>query len=161
MEIRSTAGEMGPRYQPDFVRTTEEWDAVFNIRIGVFVEEQAVPREEELDAYDRIALHFLVRNLMLSSDDRRGIVATARLVDKGNGVGKVGRVAVLRDHRGRGVGALLMRFVEETARCRGFTRLDLDAQCSAIPFYEKLGYKAHGDLFLDANIEHRQMHKAI
>ncbi|HZP83670.1 MAG TPA: GNAT family N-acetyltransferase [Chthonomonadaceae bacterium] len=150
-----------PIYQAALVTTPEEREAVFALRRVVFVEEQAVPAEEELDVFDLTATHFLVRDTRLPPGDPSGIVATARLVDKGEGVGKVGRVAVLREHRGRGVGLLLMRLVEETARARGFTRLVLDAQLYAIPFYERLGYTAEGSIFLDANIEHRFMYKSL
>jgi predicted GNAT family N-acyltransferase len=144
-------------YQAALVATAEERAAVFAIRMIVFVEEQAVPPEEELDALDLTALHFLVRTTAAPSE----IVATARLIAKGADVGKVGRVAVLREHRGRGVGLLLMRFIEATARARSLHRLVLDAQCQVIPFYERLGYVAEGEVFLDANIEHRFMQKAI
>ncbi len=148
-------------YRAALVATPEERAAVFAIRMVVFVEEQGVPPEEELDALDVVATHFLVRHMALPVGDPTDIVATARLVDKGGGVGKVGRVAVLRAHRGKGVGALLMRFIEETARAQGFHRLVLDAQLQAIPFYEQLGYVAEGEIFLDANIEHRFMQKTI
>ena len=176
-------------FEAAFVTTPEEQETVFAIRGVVFVEEQAVPPEEEWDSYDLTATHFLVRYLPtqvsplptgslydspiekeelavspLLVGERSGvrfIVATARLVDKGGEVGKVGRVAVLRDYRGKGVGALLMHFIEETARTQGFAQLILEAQCHAIPFYEKLGYVAEGDIFLDCNIEHRFMSKAL
>ena len=142
------------------MQSNEEREAVFAVRMIVFVEEQAVPPEEELDALDLVATHFLARRTDVSPGDAAGIVGTARLVDKGHGKGKIGRVAVLREHRGRGVGALLMQTVEQTARERGFTQLVLDAQCYAIPFYEKLGYVPEGDIFLDCDIEHRFMSKS-
>jgi predicted GNAT family N-acyltransferase len=107
------------------------------------------------------ATHFLVRANPGLFDNPTGIIGTARLVDKDNGVGKVGRVAIAPEQRGKGVGALLMQFVEQTAREQGFSRLVLDAQIDAIPFYEKLGYLAEGDIFLDAGIEHRFMSKSL
>lgn len=136
------------------VTTPEEREAVFALRMIVFVEEQQVPPEEELDAYDVTATHFLARDNAANE-----IIGTARLVDKGNGTAKIGRVAVRQDWRGQGIGAVLMREVERHARTVGFRRLILDAQCYAIPFYEKLGYEAEGEIFLDANIEHRFMSK--
>ena len=139
----------------------EEREAVFALRMAVFVAEQAVPAEEELDTYDLFATHFLARLLNPALRREERIIGTARLVDKGDGVGKVGRVAVRRDHRGKGVGVRLMRFIEETSRAQGFRRLVLDAQLYAIPFYEKLGYTAEGGVFLDANIEHRFMVKDL
>ena len=147
------------RYEAAPVQTSAEREAVFAVRMTVFVEEQAVPPEEELDAYDVAAAHFLAR--LASDPDPSGIVGTARLIDKGHSVGKIGRVAVLRNHRGHGVGALLMRRVEQAARSTGYTELILEAQCHALPFYEKLGYVAEGDIFLDCNIEHRLMRKSL
>lgn len=148
-------------YLATLVTTQEERAAVFAVRMVVFVEEQAVPPEEELDALDVTATHFLARLKKPSPDEPLGIVGAARLVDKGGGTGKIGRVAVLQEHRGRGAGALLMRVAEAAARAQDMTRVVLDAQCQAIPFYERLGYTAEGDIFLDAGIEHRLMWKDL
>ena len=155
----SQLSDTSSRYDAAPVTSSAEREAVFAIRMTVFVEEQAVPPEEELDAYDVTAAHFLAR--LASDPDPSGIVGTARLIDKGHSVGKIGRVAVLRNHRGHGVGALLMRRVEQAARSTGYTELILEAQCHALPFYEKLGYVAEGDIFLDCNIEHRLMRKSL
>jgi len=135
----------------------EALSAVFALRMLVFVEEQLVPAEEELDAYDVTAIHFMVRLRTAPTGEPPHIVATARLVDKGNGVGKVGRVAVMAENRRQGLGAALMRYIADYAGKMGIRRLELEAQCYAIPFYEKLGYVAEGEVFLDANIEHRRM----
>lgn len=143
------------------VVNAQEREAIFAVRMLVFVEEQGVPPEEELDAYDLTAAQFLIRRTDLPADDPDAIVGTARLIDKGAGVGKVGRVAILKEFRGKGVGAQLMRSVESYAREQGFARLILDAQCSAISFYERLGYVGEGDIFLDCDIEHIFMAKAL
>jgi predicted GNAT family N-acyltransferase len=145
-------------YEAAPVLTTAEREAVFAIRMTVFVEEQAVPAEEELDAYDVTAAHFLARRVDPTVSE---IVGTARLLDKGHGVGKIGRVAVLREYRGQGIGGLIMRRIEHEARSAGYTELILEAQVHALPFYEKLGYIAEGDIFLDCNIEHRLMRKSL
>ncbi|HLK58532.1 MAG TPA: GNAT family N-acetyltransferase [Chthonomonadaceae bacterium] len=160
MPIEKRVSIPSAEYEVAPVTTTEEREAVFAIRMLVFVEEQAVPPEEELDIYDLTAAHFLVREATHTKDTGE-IIATARLVDKGAGLGKIGRVAVLREHRGEGLGALLMRYVEEAARTQGFLQLILEAQLHAIPFYAKLGYVAEGDVYLDAGIEHRLMRKWI
>ncbi|HZT43723.1 MAG TPA: GNAT family N-acetyltransferase [Chthonomonadaceae bacterium] len=161
MEIPFSPAAENADYLAATVTTPEERAAVFAVRMVVFVEEQAVPPEEELDALDVTATHFLARLKLPQAGDPLGIVGAARLVDKGGSVGKIGRVAVLREHRGRGVGVLLMRVAEEAARAQGMTRVVLDAQCQAIPFYERLGYTAEGDVFLDAGIEHRLMWKDL
>ncbi len=130
----------------------------YDIRTRVFVDEQKVPVEEELDAYDEDAAHFLIES---PGPNAPHAIATARLIDKGHGVAKIGRVAVLADYRGRGLGAMLMRYVEDYACERGFIRLVLDAQIKALAFYARLGYVAEGEVFLDAGIEHRFMSKTL
>jgi predicted GNAT family N-acyltransferase len=128
-----------------------ERDACYQLRMAVFVEEQDVPPWEEMDAYDETAHHFA------AIDDVTGrVVGTARLVDKGDGIGKIGRVAVHKDYRGQGIGRDLMWYVMG-AGFRQFPTLALDAQVSVIPFYERLGFTAEGEVFLDAGIEHRLM----
>ena len=143
------------------VEKPEEREAVFALRMRVFVEEQRCPPEEEIDFYDVVATHFLVRVHPRSGASPPTIVATARFVDKGHGTGKIGRVAVDAGFRGRGLGAALMRAIHRHAAGDGFRRLVLEAQCYAIPFYEKLGYTAEGVVFLDANIEHRTMWRLL
>jgi predicted GNAT family N-acyltransferase len=136
------------------IRTIEndvERDACYQLRMVVFVDEQAVPPWEEMDAYDETAQHFA------AIDDTTGaVVGTARLVDKGEGAGKIGRVAVRKDYRGQGIGRDLMWYVMG-AGFRRFATLVLDAQVSVIPFYERLGFTAAGEIFMDAGIEHRLM----
>jgi predicted GNAT family N-acyltransferase len=119
----------------------------------VFVDEQKVPPWEEMDEFDETADHFAV--IVNGS-----IVGTARIVDKGGKVGKIGRVAVLREHRGKGLGRELMESVLTSARGR-FGELTLDAQLGVIPFYESLGFTAEGNTFIDAGIEHRRMRLAL
>ncbi len=148
-------------YTVDTVQTGEERSAVFALRMQVFVEEQKVPVEEELDAYDSTATHFLIRKHPAPENTDSGIVGTARLVDKGEGVGKIGRVALHLEHRGVGAGAKLMRYIEQYARSQGYTELILEAQTYAIGFYEKLGYVAEGDVFMDCDIPHRLMRYQI
>jgi ElaA protein len=129
--------------------TGEERDRCYQVRMAVFVEEQKVPPWEEMDHLDEDADHYLV-------EYEGRVVATARLVDRGDSTGKIGRVAVLREYRGRGIGRDLMRHVIRQAASR-HARLVLDAQLQVIPFYERLGFVAEGDDFLDAGIEHRRM----
>jgi predicted GNAT family N-acyltransferase len=76
-------------------------------------------------------------------------------------VGSLGRLAVTREARGLGVGAALVRGVEEAARARGLTAVDLHAQTHALGFYERLGYVAYGPEFPDAGIPHRAMRRVL
>ena len=146
------------------VRTREQLADALALRQRVFVEEQRVPAEEEIDAYDALpdnwdnadevsrALHVLARCGDLP-------VATGRLLlDYPPGENAhVGRVAVLAEFRRQGAGAAIMRALQQAARELGRPGITLAAQLGAIPFYEELGYTAHGEIFLDANIQHRWM----
>jgi len=135
------------------VQTPGDFEACCDIRKTVFVEEQAVPLELEMDEYDETATHFLLREGNMP-------LATARLLDK-HGRAKIGRVAVLQEARGRGLGLLLMRAVLDEARRQGFTESVLDSQTYAIPFYERLGFVAEGAEFDDAGIPHYLMRRRL
>ena len=143
--------DLGLEVRP--IQSSVEREACYHVRMVVFVEEQAVPPWEELDADDESALH-------VAAIQDGVIVGTARLVDKGDGLGKIGRVAVLKENRGEGIGRLLMEALLRVAADR-FKALTLDAQLQVIPFYEKLGFQAHGDVFLDCEIEHRRMSREL
>lgn len=120
------------------------------LRRAVFIEEQGVPEAEELDDLDDRALH------LLALRDGRP-VGSARLLVLGEVV-KVGRVCVLADQRGQGLGTALMRAAVDLARgVPGVVRVKLGAQTHALGFYERLGFVAFGPGFLDAGIPHRDM----
>lgn len=136
------------------IATTQKhyYDQV-RIRSEVFHLEQNVPIIEEIDELDNEAIQFIVYE--------KGIpigAARFRLVD---GRGKVERVCVIMKYRIKGVGRLIMSKIEDYAQSIQVNKLILNAQLSALPFYEKLGYIAYGDIFLDANIEHKSMCKEI
>jgi len=130
----------------------EEFAKCLALRIRVFVEEQKVPREEEEDGLDPDCIHFL-------ACEEEVPLGTARLRFLPDGSAKAERVAVLADHRRAGVGAALMDALEVHAREKGAATVRLNAQVSAIPFYERIGYEAHGPEFDDAGIPHRAMTK--
>lgn len=129
------------------------------VRLRVFVEEQGVPPEEERDSLDETAVHFGA--YLMARGKAAECVGSARLVALDARTGKVGRVAVLPEHRERGVGSLLMRTVEEVAQEEGLLELLLDSQLHAVGFYQRLGYASEGPVFLDAGIQHRRMRKAL
>lgn len=132
------------------IRTTRDLETCRAIRHRVFVQEQNVPESGEWDDADETAIH------LLASQD--GIpVGTARLLIHGD-TGKIGRVAVLQSARRTGLGAALIRAaLDELRRRPGITRAKLGAQTQAIGFYEKLGFVAHGPVYDDAGIAHRDM----
>ena len=120
------------------------------LRRIVFIEEQGVPEAAEIDDLDEHAIH------LLAYAQGRAI-GTARLLII-ESVGKIGRVCVLRDMRGQGVGAALTRAaVDAFAGMDGVEKVKLSAQISALAFYEKLGFTAHGPVYIDAGIDHRDM----
>lgn len=135
------------------VRMTGDLEPCLWLRKVVFVEEQGVPLEEELDDLDAECTHFLAE----AAGEPVG-TARLRLVD---GKAKAQRVAVLAAWRGAGVGRALMAALEGEARRQGAREVVLAAQTSAIPFYERLGYAAWGDEFMDAGIPHRWMRRAL
>ena len=128
--------------------------AAFALRFVVFVDEQQVPEDEELDEHDATAVH-------AGGFDGNRLVATGRLVVLPDGVGKVGRMAVAADARGRGLGAGVLGRLEQTAREQGIGEVVLGAQLSAVAFYERSGYAAYGDVFDDAGIDHLMMRKRL
>lgn len=124
--------------------------SILHIRELVFIEEQHVPPELEVDKQDPLSQHVLLFE--------RGLpVATGRLTPDGH----IGRIAVLKDFRKRGFGQQVIQGLEKIARLRGISRVALDAQCHAINFYLKLGYQPVGGVFMDAGIEHRMMEKIL
>ncbi|MFE6458561.1 GNAT family N-acetyltransferase [Streptomyces cinereoruber] len=142
----------------------EDREACFAVRREVFVEEQGVPRELEYDTYDATAVHVLaVRADGLPLGTGRLLHGADALGRTGAdaSVGSLGRLAVAKAARGLGVGAALVRGIEDAARERGLTAVDLHAQTHALGFYERLGYEAYGPEFPDAGIPHRAMRKAL
>ncbi|MEE1741079.1 GNAT family N-acetyltransferase [Streptomyces sp. BE147] len=138
--------------------------ACFQVRKDVFVGEQRVPAEIEYDAQDADAVHVLA----LAADG--SALGTGRLVhgpaaaDRTGGdltAGLLGRLAVTREARGLGVGAALVRAIEDEARALGLAAVDLHAQTHALGFYERLGYVAYGPEFPDAGIAHRAMRRPL
>lgn len=125
--------------------------AAMHIRFAVFVDEQKVPADLEPDEYDADAHHLIAQ----TGDGLP--VGTLRVVNKGSGTAKIGRVAVLAPYRGLGVGHFLMQAAENYAQSANVSTLILDAQLPVIGFYEKRGYVASGPVFDDAGIDHRRM----
>lgn len=128
------------------------------VRRAVFIEEQGVAEEEEIDAYDGDPA--VVTSAVHVVAYRNGRpVATARLLLDAPTTehAHIGRVAVLAEERRRGAGRAVMEALHKEAQRRGYPGITLGAQLHAIPFYERLGYTARGEVFLDAGIEHRWM----
>ncbi|MGW2822641.1 GNAT family N-acetyltransferase [Streptomyces sp. NPDC001443] len=139
-------------------------EACFTVRKEVFVREQGVPEDIEYDAYDAVALHVLaIRADGVPLGTGRLLYGEEAAAKTGGdpSVGSLGRLAVAQAARGLGVGAALVRGIEEAARARGLAAVDLHAQTHALGFYERLGYEAYGPEFPDAGIPHRAMRRAL
>jgi predicted GNAT family N-acyltransferase len=137
-----------------------DFERAMQVRIEVFVEEQNVPMEEELDDYDEDAIHWLM--IAVTTANAEEVVATGRLVSyleagQTTPVAKIGRIAVKEGMRGLKVGDSLMRQILQVASQEGYEQAILDAQTRVLPFYEKLGFVTEGDEFLDVNIPHYRM----
>lgn len=131
----------------------EKEDAFF-VRRKVFVEEQGVPLSLELDELDKTADHFVVYT-------DTSPIGAGRIRETTSGIGKVERVCILPEYRGKHLGKLIMQTLEDHAATKGFEKVILNAQSYAVPFYEKLGYIITSPEFMDADIPHRAMEKRI
>ena len=132
------------------ISVTEDLASCHLLRRIVFIEEQGVSEADELDDLDNSATHFLATENELP-------IGTARMRINGD-TAKIGRVCVIKSHRGTGLGAALIRAaVEEARKMPGVTTVKLGAQTHALGFYEKLGFEAQGPVYDDAGIEHRDM----
>ncbi len=158
----------GDRWRPQAILTTiapveirkfnireADWETdgsqLSNIRKLVFIVEQQVPKEEEWDGRDDESWHWL------ATDVSDVPIGTARLLPDG----QIGRMAVLAAHRKLGVGAALLEQAVEKARHLGFKSVYLNAQTHALGFYERGGFTAEGDEFMEAGIAHRRMVQSL
>jgi predicted GNAT family N-acyltransferase len=134
------------------VRLAQDGDmpAVFALRYDVFVLGQDVPEDLERDELDAVCDHAVAL-----VDDV--VLGTGRLLPDGT----VGRMAVASQARGLGLGAAVLARLEARARERGLTRVELHAQVHATGFYDRAGYVAFGEVYLEAGIEHLSMRKEL
>ncbi|WP_435735680.1 GNAT family N-acetyltransferase [Cellulosimicrobium sp. PMB13] len=166
----SAAGPRAPRLLVERVHDAAGLAAAHTLRLAVFVDEQQVPAEEEIDDLDTAptTTHVLVRD----TQEDGAVVGTGRLLTDPAHPGEthIGRVAVAASARGTGAGAAVMRALEEIALAEHATsdadgrrsvRVLLSAQVQAIGFYERLGYAVSGPVYLDAGIDHRDAAKTL
>ncbi|MEJ2514387.1 MAG: GNAT family N-acetyltransferase [Gammaproteobacteria bacterium] len=125
----------------------EDQPGIRRVREIVFVDEQAVPAELEWDGLDPGCLH------AVAESPECDVIGTGRL----HPGGKIGRMAVLREWRGAGVGAAVLRCLMDAARDRGLGEVFLHAQTRVLGFYENFGFVAEGDEFEEAGIPHQGM----
>jgi predicted GNAT family N-acyltransferase len=140
------------------VTDPKQRDDAFAVRIAVFVEEQQIPREDEIDEHDDTdAVHCVAYVDRVPAGAGRLVVVDGRDAP----CAKIGRMAVLASHRGRGIGAAVLVALEGEAASRGLRVCRLSAQLHARGFYERAGYTAHGDIYDDVGIPHIDMEKRL
>ena len=122
-----------------------------SVRVPVFVQEQQVPYEIDFDSNDANAVHWLAFN------DNNIPVGTARLLKDGH----FGRMAVIKMYRNQGIGRSIIQTAMDYASSVGMESIYLNSQLQAKTFYEGLGFKEYGDVFLEANIEHVSMSRKL
>jgi predicted GNAT family N-acyltransferase len=121
------------------------------VRTAVFVDEQKIPAELEWDVMDAQCLH------AVAYDAQGKPIGTGRLLPDGH----IGRMAVLSTARSCGVGAEILRQLMAQAKIRGMFTVQLNAQISAEPFYQREGFNREGELFMEAGIQHVHMNKTL
>ena len=135
------------------VKSKEELAQAYHVRMVVFVEEQKVPAEEELDEHDKTSTHFI-------GYEGNEVIATSRL-RFADDYGKLERICILKDHRGKSHGSHMIEAMEAAIIEKGYTKAKLNAQTHAIAFYKRLGYEVVSGEFMDAGIPHVTMIKQL
>lgn len=125
-------------------------ESIHRIRYEVFVQEQNIPSELELDHWDSLSIHVLAWSGQVP-------VGTGRLLPDGH----IGRVAVCRSMRNQGIGRLMLEKLFQLAIEQGHAQVEISAQCHAVNFYQKLGFREEGRVYLEAGIKHIKMVKLL
>ncbi|MBC8218512.1 MAG: GNAT family N-acetyltransferase [Planctomycetes bacterium] len=135
----------------DIVTSIVSWSdrqaELISVRRCVFIEEQKVPESIEIDGKDPDCFH------VLACDGAGNPIGTTRLARSG----KIGRMAVLPEHRGLGVGREMLRVIMDCGRANGIADFHLSAQIGAVGFYQKMGFETYGEQFEEAGIAHINM----
>jgi predicted GNAT family N-acyltransferase len=156
---------MSQDYKIKTVSTSEELQNILELRVEVFVLEQSVSAIEEIDVLDTMKAIKSGRVIHVVVSEGQLAVGTARLVLEGSQPGSekiselphIGRVAVKKTTRRKGIGEVLMVRLHQLARTMGFRGVTLSAQMQAAPFYTQLGYSARGSVYDDVGIPHQDM----
>jgi len=135
------------------VETQEEMDDAFQVRMKVFVEEQKVPPEEEIDDNEKTSIHFV--------GYEAGTPAAASRLRFTSEYGKLERICILKEHRGKHYGQKIIKVMEDKIIAKGYKKAKLNAQTHAEGFYSHLGYRTVSGEFMDAGIPHVTMVKDL
>ncbi len=135
------------------IKPNEDFSACYEIRKTVFVEEQNIPIENEMDGLDPICFHIVLYN-------DAAPVGTGRLYIHNN-IARLGRVAVLQNGRGKGYATAICKALIDIAKRENTKRVTLDSQAYVVPLYEKLGFISEGNEFLEEGILHYKMNMEL
>ena len=136
------------------VASDRELKEAFEVRKQVFVEEQGISEDLELDEHDIEALHMVVK-------DKERVVGTARVLFLADSQAKLERMAILKPFRHRGIGRGIISFLDKELSNRGVEQVVLHAQYLAIAFYRSCGFEELGLPFWEAGIKHMKMQKRL
>lgn len=135
------------------VQNKEEFKIAYGIRIKVFVEEQKVPIEMELDEFDNSAIH-----IILYKDNKA--IGCGRIIIQGK-TARIGRIAILKEYRRNGYGKKICEKLISLAEENQMDEIVLHSQCYVTNFYKKIGFKKYGKNFEEAGIEHIEMRRKL
>ena len=143
------------------VETEAELAGAINVRMRVFVSEQSIPAEVELDQADATATHAVALHQGEVVGTGRLVVDAGEVAESEVAAGRIGRMAVDQTWRRQGVGGQILRFLEGEARRQGLTQCVLHAQEYVKDFYAGEGYQERGEVFLEVDIPHIEMWKEL
>lgn len=132
------------------IESDNELKEAFQVRKRVFVEEQGISEDLELDGYDSKALHMVVQY-------GERIIGTARVLFPTPGMAKIERMAILKTFRRKGIGSKIVSFLNGRLKIKKISKVIVHAQCSAVPFYKSCGFIESGTPFNEAGIPHIKM----
>lgn len=138
------------------IKDQDDLNIAFQLRINVFVDEQGVPLEDELDEFD--VLDGSCDHILVYYNNQPVGTGRIRIVDK---VGKLERICILKDYRKYGLGKIIIAGLESIAMEQGIKQFKLHGQTQAEGFYKKLGYEAASEVFMEDGIPHLLMVKSV
>jgi predicted GNAT family N-acyltransferase len=142
-------------YTVRFASSPADLDAGYKLRRDVFETEQNIPRPLDRDPFDYSAVH------VVAFDAKERCVGTGRVVRTDHRTAQIGRMAVAKDERKHGVGAMVLEALERMATMRGISELTVNSQLPAEAFYRNRGFSRIGDVFLDQGVPHVVMRKSL
>lgn len=136
------------------VKTEDDIENAFKIRKCVFIEEQKIPENIEIDQFEKQSDHFLIL-------DDKNPIGTARVRYLDNKTAKIERMAILKENRNKGAGSVLFKYILEFLKEKEISIVTINAQLHARDFYCKFDFNQVGDVFEEAGIKHIKMEREL